>query len=61
MKGAISSLAGRIPLKQLDKITDKIQTFKKAVLENPSGTYELAEVVEILDEHKKILSTDRQR
>ncbi|KAG6970278.1 hypothetical protein JG688_00004932 [Phytophthora aleatoria] len=63
IKEAMSSLAGRIPLDVFAKITDKIQTFKKAVAEDPTATHEFnaAEVAEILDEHKKTLDTDRKR
>ncbi|RLN37492.1 hypothetical protein BBO99_00001939 [Phytophthora kernoviae] len=63
IKEAMSSLAGRIPLDVFAKITDKLQTFKKSVVEEPTATHEfnVAEVIEILDEHKSTLSTDRQR
>uniref|UniRef100_A0AAV1VHC7 Acetyl-CoA carboxylase n=1 Tax=Peronospora matthiolae TaxID=2874970 RepID=A0AAV1VHC7_9STRA len=63
IKEAMSSLAGRIPLDVFAKITDKIQTFKKAVVEEPTATHEfnVAEVVDILHEHKQTLTTDRQR
>ncbi|KAG1692234.1 hypothetical protein DVH05_025664 [Phytophthora capsici] len=52
-----------IPLDAFAKITDKIQTFKKAVTEQPTAAHEfnVAEVVVILGEHKKMLDTDRKR
>ncbi|CAI5744621.1 unnamed protein product [Peronospora destructor] len=60
---AMSSLAGRIPLDVFAKITNKIQMFKKAVAEELTAIHEfnVAEVIEILDEHKDTLTKDRQR
>ncbi|RLN90624.1 hypothetical protein BBJ28_00026361, partial [Nothophytophthora sp. Chile5] len=63
IKEAMSSLAGRIPLEVFAKITDKIQSFKKQVAEEPAASHEfnVAEVIAILEEYKTTLSTDRQR
>ncbi|EGZ19192.1 hypothetical protein PHYSODRAFT_497885, partial [Phytophthora sojae] len=60
IKEAMSPLAGRIPLDVFAKITDKLQTFKKAVSEEPTAAHEfnVAEVVAILDEYKNALATD---
>lgn len=62
IKEAMSSLAGRMPLEVLAKITEKIESFKQQVAASAeSAQFNVKDVIAILEEHKQTLTTDRAK
>ncbi|TMW67475.1 hypothetical protein Poli38472_011095 [Pythium oligandrum] len=60
IKETMSPLAGRIPLDVFAKITDKLQSFRNEATEGAESQFNVAEVAQILDEHKKTLENERK-